>query len=75
MTTDIRVKRKIDELPSDAIGILELVEKIEQRTLELRKEIMRELRPDGNIIHLKLNKVNWLASNSRYLGVVSNICY
>ncbi|MAZ80466.1 MAG: hypothetical protein CMP18_01620 [Rickettsiales bacterium] len=58
MSIDIQIKDQGLKLPNDAIGIIEMVEKIEQRTIELRKEIMRELRPDGNIIHLKLNKVN-----------------
>ena len=74
MSIDIQIKDQGLKLPNDAIGIIEMVEKIEQRTIQLRKEIMRELRPDGNIIHLKLNKVNDQPQIADIWGV-SNICY
>lgn len=47
----------IDNMPQDAVSVLEIVDKIEEHTIELRKELMRELRPDGNIIHLKLENI------------------
>lgn len=47
----------IDFMPQDAANVLDIVDKIEEHTIELRNELMRELRPDGNIIHLKLESV------------------
>ncbi len=46
-----------NSLPQDAIQILEIMKKIEDKTAELRKEIMAELFPNGNIIHLKLDNI------------------
>lgn len=59
MSIDIRIQDQInmDNLPQDALQLLDLLNKVEVHTASLRNEIMSELRPDGNIIHLQLNDV------------------
>jgi hypothetical protein len=48
----------IEELSQEALQILELLEKIENHTADLRKKLMAELKAKNKSVHLKLNDVN-----------------
>ncbi len=57
----IKSQKELDffkSLPKDAAKILDIIEKIQDHTANLRKQIMSELRPTSNIIHLKLNDID-----------------
>ena len=56
---DIKIKEQVDfnKLPEDAVQALKILDELESFTAELRKKLMAELRPGGNIIHLKLDDI------------------
>lgn len=51
------VRKVIKNLPDEVVEILELIDEVEGHTISLRKKLMSELRPNGNIIHLKLDDI------------------
>jgi hypothetical protein len=56
---DINIKEQIDsgKLPEDAIQALKILDELENFTAELRKKLMAEIRPGGNVVRLKLDDV------------------
>ena len=54
------LKKEIDvnQLSKEAAQILEILDQIEIRTIEIRKKLMAELRPgEGSAVHIKLDSV------------------
>lgn len=51
------VRKAIKDLPEEAIELLNIIDEVEEHTIALRKKLMAELRPNGNIIHLKLDDI------------------
>lgn len=43
------------ELPESAKKALEILDELESFTVTMRKKLMAEIRPGGNIVHLKLD--------------------
>ncbi|MBU6339780.1 MAG: hypothetical protein KGQ36_07430 [Rickettsiales bacterium] len=54
---DIKIKEQVDfnKLPEEAVQALKILDELENFTAELRKKLMAELRPGGNVVHLKLD--------------------
>lgn len=54
---DIKIKEQVDlnKLPDEAVQALKILDELENFTAELRKKLMAELRPGGNVVHLKLD--------------------
>lgn len=48
---------ELNHLPKDATKILEILGELDNFTSELRKKLMTELKPSGNIVHLKLDNI------------------
>ncbi len=59
MNIGIAIREQIDinKLPKEALEVLEVFDKLEDHTANLRKKLMSELRPNGNVVHLKLDNV------------------
>ncbi len=58
MSIDIQKESQfLNNIPQDASLVLELLEKISNHTVELRNQLMSELRPGSNVIHLKLKSI------------------
>ena len=49
---------ELNRLPRDAAQIIEILAELDNFTSELRKKLMSELKPSGNIIHLKLDNIS-----------------
>jgi hypothetical protein len=45
------------DLPAEAVQALKILDELENFTAELRKKLMSELKPGGNVIRLKLDNV------------------
>ncbi|MBM5783206.1 MAG: hypothetical protein FJ368_07305 [Pelagibacterales bacterium] len=43
------------DIPENAKKALEILDELENFTVNLRKKLMAELRPGGNVVHLKLD--------------------
>jgi hypothetical protein len=55
---NILTKEKIDQLPSEAVELLRILDELENFTLELREKLASELNPEEvSSIKLKLDKV------------------
>ena len=56
---DLNIKEQIDsgKLPEEAIKALQILDELENFTAELRKKLMAEIRPGGNVVHLKLDDI------------------
>ena len=59
MNINLALREQIDfnQLPSEALKVLEILDQLEEHTSKLRKNLMLELRPSGNIVHLKLDSI------------------
>lgn len=60
MNIGIAIREQIDvnKLPKEALEVLKVFDQLEDHTADLRKKLMSELRPNGNVVHLKLNNIN-----------------
>lgn len=56
---DLNIKEQIEgsRLPQDAIKALKILDEIESFTAQLRKKLMAEIRPGGNVVRLQLEEV------------------
>ena len=55
---NISVKQRVDQLPSEAIETLKILDELESFTLELREKLVLELNPkETGSIKLKLDKI------------------
>jgi hypothetical protein len=56
---DLKIKEQVDlnKLPEDAVHALKILDELENFTAELRKKLMAELRPGGNVVRLKLEDI------------------
>lgn len=56
---DLNIKEQIEgsKLPQDAIKALQILDDIEGFTAQLRKKLMAEIRPGGNVVRLQLEEV------------------
>jgi hypothetical protein len=59
MNMNLAIEQQIDleVLPAEALNVLEILNKIENHTADLRKKLMSELRPKGNLVRLNLEKI------------------
>ncbi len=59
MNPNFAVKEEVElnDLPREAVLVLQMLDQIENHTAELRKKLMLELKPNGNTIKLNLDKV------------------
>ncbi len=59
MNINLALKEQIDfdQLPQEAMQVLEILDQLENHTANLRKKLMSEIRPSGNVIHLKLDNI------------------
>jgi hypothetical protein len=53
--TNIKEQVNTNKLPEDAVAALKILDELENFTAELRKKLMAEIRPGGNVVHLKLD--------------------
>lgn len=53
--TNIKEQVNTNKLPEDAVVALKILDELENFTAELRKKLMAEIRPGGNVVHLKLD--------------------
>ena len=53
--TNIKEQVNTNKLPEDAVASLKILDELENFTAELRKKLMAEIRPGGNVVHLKLD--------------------
>jgi hypothetical protein len=53
--TNIKEQVNTSKLPEDAVAALKILDELENFTAELRKKLMAEIRPGGNVVHLKLD--------------------
>ena len=56
---NVKEQQSIDtsDLPAEAVQALKILDELENFTAELRKKLMAELKPGGNVIRLKLDNV------------------
>lgn len=50
-------EQAVEQLSQEALQILDLLDKIENHTADLRKKLMSELKKNGSTVHLKLDSV------------------
>jgi hypothetical protein len=50
-------EQAVEQLSQEALQILDLLDKIENHTADLRKKLMSELKKNGSTVHLKLDNV------------------
>ncbi len=56
---NILIKEKWEHLPSEAVEVLEILDELENFTLELREKLAFEINPEEiNSIKLKLDKIS-----------------
>ncbi len=53
--TQLQEQIESSDLPENAKKALEILDELESFTVSLRKKLMAELRPAGNVVHLKLD--------------------
>lgn len=53
--TNIKEQVNVNKLPEEAVLALKILDELENFTAELRKKLMAEIRPGGNVVHLKLD--------------------
>jgi len=56
---NLAVREQIDfkQLPQEALKLLEVLDQLENHTSELRKKLMQELKPKGNLVKLSLDQI------------------
>jgi len=59
MNANLAIRDQIDfnTLPQDAIQLLEILDKLENHTADLRKKLMSEIKSSNSIVRLKLDNV------------------
>jgi hypothetical protein len=55
--TVAKEQQNLNQLSKEAQQILDLLDKIENHTADLRKKLMAELRPKNKAVHLNLKNV------------------
>lgn len=56
---DLKIKEQLDpsKLPQEALQALKILDELEGFTAELRKKLMAEIRPGGNVVRIQLDEV------------------
>lgn len=59
MSANLAIREQIDFniLPAEAVQLLQILDKIENHTADLRKKLMSEFKSNSSVVRLKLDNV------------------